>query len=212
VASSSRSSVPRWVLVLAGVGVLGLAVLIAVVTAGEGGERVTVAELAGSPEISGEPLPPAPGDPAEDEAVGDPPPTVEGADFEGTPVTVGAGEEPELLVFMASWCPHCQDELVELVEWVDDGGVPDGLSFTAIVTGLDDARDNWPPDAWLEEEGWTGPTLVDDAEGSVAQTFGQPGTPYWVAIDGNGDVVLRVSGRLPIDVVDRLAADLAATG
>lgn len=207
--TTTRSRIPGWVLVVAGAAVLGLVVLIAVLTTGEAGDRVTAEELAGSPAVDGDPLPLA-GDPADDPAVGEPSPVVEGAGFDGTTITVGEPGQPELLVFMASWCPHCQDELPELVELRERGQVPDGVRMTTVVTGLDANRDNWPPDAWLEEEGWTGPVLVDDVEATVAEAFGQPGTPYFVAIDAEGRIVVRVSGRLPQAMVANLLEDLAA--
>lgn len=208
-ATKSGSGVPGWVLAAGGAAVLVVALLIAVLTTGESGDTVTAEELAGSPSIEGEALPPA-GDPAQDPSVGDPSPVVEGQDFEGSSITVGEPGQPELLVFMASWCPHCQDELPELVELMEQDRVPDGVRMTTVVTGLDESRDNWPPDAWLEEENWTGPVLVDDVDGSVAEVFGQPGTPYFVAIDGDGQIAARVSGRLPAEVVVTVLEDLAA--
>jgi cytochrome c biogenesis protein CcmG, thiol:disulfide interchange protein DsbE len=207
--TATRSRIPGWVLALAGAGVLALVVLIAVLTTGEAGDRVTAEELAGSPTVEGEALPLA-GDPAQDPAVGEPSPVVEGEGFDGTTITVGEPGQPELLVFMASWCPHCQDELPELVELIEQDRVPDGVRMTTVVTGLDENRDNWPPDAWLEEEGWTNPVLVDDVEATVAEAFGQPGTPYFVAIDGEGQIAVRVSGRLPQAMVANLLEDLAA--
>jgi cytochrome c biogenesis protein CcmG, thiol:disulfide interchange protein DsbE len=208
-ATKTRSKVPGWMLAAGGVAVLLIAVLIAVLTAGESGDRVTAEELAGSPEIDGEALPLA-GDPAQDPVLGEPSPVVRGEDFDGAPVTVGEPGQPELLVFMASWCPHCQDELPELVELMEQGRVPDEVRMTTVVTGLDENRDNWPPDAWLEEEGWSGPVLVDDVDASVAEVFGQPGTPYFVAIDADGRIAVRVSGRLPQEMVANLLEDLAA--
>jgi cytochrome c biogenesis protein CcmG, thiol:disulfide interchange protein DsbE len=208
-ATKTGSKVPGWMLAVGGVAVLLLAVLIAVLTTGESGDRVTAEELAGSPEIEGEAMPPA-GDPAQDPMLGEPAPVVRGEGFDGSAITVGEPGQPELLVFMASWCPHCQEELPDLVELMEQDRVPDEVRLTTVVTGLDENRDNWPPDAWLEEEGWSGPVLVDDVDASVAEVFGQPGTPYFVAIDGEGQIAARVSGRLPQDVVAQLLQDLAA--
>lgn len=209
-ATKSSSTIPGWAFAVGGVAVLALALLVAWLTAGEGGDRPSVAEIAGAPVVEGETLPVA-GDPADDPSVGQPAPTVQGEGFDGEPITIGESEQPELLVFMAAWCPHCQDELTELVAFVEDGRVPDDVRLTAVVTGLDDTRDNWPPDAWFEDEGWTGPVIVDDADSSIAEAYGQPGTPYWVAIDGDGQIAARVSGRLPMETVDLVLDDLAGT-
>lgn len=208
----ATTSIPRWGLALAGVAVLALALVIALLTTSDPQQEASAEALAGPVTIDGEPLPPAPSDPASDPALGDTAPVVTGEDFDGEPITVGDSGQPELLVFLASWCPHCQDELPELVEFVESGGVPDGSRLTAVVTGLDDSADNWPPDAWLEDEGWTGPTVVDDVDSSVAEVYGQPGTPYWVAIDADGRIAARVSGRLPMSAVSEVLQDLTAGG
>lgn len=178
------------------VGVVLFAVLIAVLTAGEREAAVSVDDIAGSPSIQGEQLPPAPQDPTTDPAVGSPAPVVEGTDFDESSVTIGAPGPPQLVMFMASWCPACQQELTEVVDWMAQGGLPDEVELRAVATGLDASRPNWPPDVWFEEEGFTGEVLVDDADGSVARAYGLPATPFWVALDADGQVVARVAGLL----------------
>lgn len=158
-------------------------------------------EVAGDPSVSGEPLPPFGDGP--DPTLGSAAPVVSGADFDGTATTVGEGTE--LLVFLASWCPHCQAELPELVEWLEAGNLPEDVTLTAVVTGLDPQAPNWPPQDWLDDEGYTGPVLVDDADATVAAAYGMSGTPFWVALD-DGEVVARVSGRLGMDQVAQLAS------
>lgn len=195
----------RPLMLLIGVGVVGLAVLIAVLSTGEVGSTPTLEELAGDPTIEGTPLPPAPGDPSEDPAVGAAAPVVTGAGFDGTAVTIGGAGQPQLIGFMAAWCPHCQDELPEVGEWLRAGGVPEGLEVVAVSTGLDPARPNWPPDAWFEREEYPGPVLVDDGEGSVGRAYGLTGTPYWVGVSAEGEVVVRVTGRLGLDTLEQLA-------
>jgi thiol-disulfide isomerase/thioredoxin len=71
-------------------------------------------------------------------------------------------------MFLASWCPACQAELPEVVTWLEQGNLPADVELTAIATGLDAGRPNWPPDAWFEAEGYDGRVLVDDADGQVA--------------------------------------------
>jgi cytochrome c biogenesis protein CcmG, thiol:disulfide interchange protein DsbE len=195
----------RLMLILAGVAVLVLAVVIAVLSAGEGGTAVTVEDVAGTPAILGEDLPPPPADPTADPQIGTAAPVVNGTDRDGGPITIGGSGTPQLLMFVASWCPACQQELPEVVAWLDAGGLPDGVELTTVVTGLDASRPNWPPGDWLDEEGYDGRVLMDDAEGSVARGFGLPATPYWVALDGQGQVVHRSAGMLPQEQLDQLA-------
>ncbi|MFA9431576.1 TlpA family protein disulfide reductase [Egicoccus sp. AB-alg2] len=200
----------RLPLLLGGLAVLALAVVIAVLTTSDTASAVHVADLAGSPEVRSDPLPPFGGDPASDPATGQRAPQVDGQGLAGTAnggrdVTIGEAGTPQLLVFLASWCPACQAELPELVEWLDAGNLPDDVELTAVVTGLDDTRPNWPPTDWLEREGYTGATIVDDADGTIAQTYGMSGTPFWVAVDADGQVVARAAGQLPMPQVQRLA-------
>jgi cytochrome c biogenesis protein CcmG, thiol:disulfide interchange protein DsbE len=164
-----------------------------------------VDEVAGSPSVSGQDLPPLPD--GEDPALGTTAPVTTGAGFDGQERTIG-DDGAELVVFLASWCPACQAELPELVEWMQAGGPPDDVELTAVVTGLDPDRPNWPPQDWLEEEGYDGATLIDDADGSVAQAYGLSGTPFWVVLR-DGEVVSRAAGQVPMEVVDQVATEIS---
>jgi thiol-disulfide isomerase/thioredoxin len=194
---------PRTIAIAVGVLVL-FAALVYAAFGIEGDTGPTLEETAGSPEVAGDALPAFAdgGDPA----VGTAAPVVTGAGFDGTAATIGEGDE--LVVFLASWCSFCREELPELVEWLDAGNLPDGVTLTAVVTGLDPVAPNWPPQDWLAREGYTGPVVVDDADGSVAAAYGMSGTPFWVAID-DGAVVARAAGLQGMDTVGQLAAAVA---
>lgn len=194
-----------------GLGVVVLVVLVAVLSTGEREAAVSVEDLAGDPVIDGDPLPPLPGS-GDDPVVGAAAPVVEGAGFDGSAATIGGSGTAELVMFMASWCPACQQELPEVVGWLEQGDLPDGVELTAVATGLDTSRPNWPPDAWFEEEGYTGGVLVDDAEGSVARTYGLSATPFWVALDADGRVVARIAGLLDTTQMTALAEAALASG
>jgi cytochrome c biogenesis protein CcmG, thiol:disulfide interchange protein DsbE len=194
----------RWIYAAVALGVVVLAVLIAALSIGEREDAVSVDDLAGDPTISGDPLialPPAGTDPA----VGERGPLVDGTDFDRSPEVIGGSGAPELVMFMASWCPACQQELPEVVRWMDQEGLPEGVELTAVATGLDASRPNWPPDAWFEEEGYTGRVLVEDADGSVAQAYGLSATPFWVALDAEGQVVARHAGMIDTTQMTALA-------
>jgi cytochrome c biogenesis protein CcmG, thiol:disulfide interchange protein DsbE len=209
---ANRRAQRRRQLLYAGIAVVVvvLVVLVAVLSMGERDAAVSVEDIAGDPVVSGEPLATLPSS-GVDPLVGEPAPTVEGADFAGTPVSIGDGSSPELVMFMASWCPACQQELPEVVAWMDQGGLPDGVELTAVATGLDASRPNWPPDEWFVEEGYTGPVVVDDAEGSVAGAYGLSATPFWVALDADGQVVARIAGMLDQTQMTALAEAALAT-
>lgn len=78
---------------------------------------------------------------------------------------------------------------------VDAGGVPENVDLYAIATAIDSGRANYPPEAWLEREGWTSPVLVD-TDGRVADAFGLPGYPFWVFVNSDGGTALRAGGRI----------------
>ena len=140
-----------------------------------------------------------------DAAAGAETPTVEGVDPDGGAVSVGgaASGEPTLVAFLAHWCPHCQAELPVLVDLEADGAF-EGVRTVAVLTGTDDNAPNFPPAAWLDEEGWTGDVLLDDEAATAAQAFGLQGYPFLVVLDGEGRVVARTSGELPAEEVEAL--------
>ncbi len=198
----------RLLLAAGGAVVLLLAVGIGVLSAGESAEREdvpTVEDVAGDPTIEGEGFPPAPEDPADDAVVGESAPVVRGADFDGTEVTIGDPGQPQVIAFMASWCPACDEELPQVVDWVEAGGLPEGVELVSVATNHDRARPNWPPQDWYAEAGFDRPILVDDEESSVAGAFGLTATPFWVAIDEDGQAVGRLTGMIGAEQMTALA-------
>ena len=190
-------------LVFAIVGIALLAIVAVLFAGGDDGE-----DLTGSPTLSGEPLPVfAAG--AEDPAVGSPAPAVEGADFAGAPVSITDDGTAKIILFLAHWCPHCQREVPVVQEWIEQQGLPEGVERFSVATSIDPSRPNYPPDAWLEGEGWSPPVVVDDTEGSVAQAYGLEAFPYWVFVDASGTVVGRATGELPAQALEQIATELA---
>lgn len=198
----------RLLLGAAGAGILVLAVVIAVFSAGESASRISVDEVARVVEVTGEDLTTLPSDSTSDPAVGRLAPTVRGTDFDGSARQVGGQSGPQIIVFMASWCPACQQELPQLTSWLDGGNLPTEVDLIAVSTFLDAGRPNWPPQDWFEEVGYPGPIIVDDAESTISRTFGLSGTPFWVAVDADGEVVRRASGLLSTRELEDLVAEV----
>ena len=134
-----------------------------------------------------------------DTAVGQPIPNIRLTD--GTSLTV---EVPTLFVFVADWCPHCNDEVPQLVAAIADGSF-DGVRVVLVATGSPSTRDQW--NAWLAEKGWTGDVLFDTnsgdrAPGQMAFYLGAPGYPFLVMLNSDGTVAARSVGSQPIaDIV-----------
>jgi thiol-disulfide isomerase/thioredoxin len=146
-----------------------------------------------------------------DTAVGETVPTITGVSFDDAGVTIEADGQPKIIMLLAHWCPHCQAEVPRIQEWLDENGMPSDVGLYAIATGTDSSRPNHPPGDWLREEGWSVPTLLDDEAGTAAQALGLSSYPFFVVVDGEGQVVLRTSGELTVDQWEALL-EAARTG
>lgn len=187
------------VLLIAGLGVLALVAIGLVIALTGGSDDTTSAtggEVAFGPvTVEGAALPSfetTSGDSAAGLAI----PLVEGTDPEGQPVSLDATGEPTLIVFLAHWCPHCQEEVPVLVDAIDAGDLA-GVRVVGVLTATNADQPNYPPVAWLEREGWPGEILLDDERSSALAAFGPGGFPYMVVVDGDGAVVARSAGELP---------------
>ena len=138
---------------------------------------------------------------ATDTAIGLPAPVVSGKGFTGTEITTDGAGTPTLLVFLAHWCPHCQREVPLLVEWEKDGKTPTGVDVIAVATGTDPANPNFPPSEWLAREEFPAlwPVIADSADKKAANAFGLSGYPFFVLVDAQGKVFMRLSGEVPMD-------------
>ncbi|MEX1125616.1 MAG: TlpA disulfide reductase family protein [Acidimicrobiia bacterium] len=188
--------------VLGGVVGLGLIVLLAISIAGEQERDTSIGY--GEVTMEGDPLPVLE-DPSNDTAGGLTAPTVSGADWDGNESSIGPDGSPKLLVFLAHWCPHCQAEVPVIQQWINDGGLPEGVDMYSLTVATDPLRPNWPPQDWLEEEGWTLPVIMDDEVGTAAVGYGMSGTPMYVVLDGDNKVLSRISGEIGVDGLNALA-------
>ncbi len=146
-----------------------------------------------------------------DPAVGQTIPTVDGAGRAGEQITIRPEDgRAKVLLFITHWCSHCQAEVPRIQEWLNGGGTTGDVDLYAISTAADPGRPNYPPDAWLDREGWTVPTVVDDARSSVGQAFGLSAFPYWVFVDADGSVALRVAGELSIADLEGIVSRLGS--
>lgn len=147
--------------------------------------------------VTGDPLPGLDAVVDVDPAIGTAMPLVEGAGFDGRPVTVGGPTDgPTLYVFLAHWCPHCNDEIPELIELENRDGIPEGVGIVAISTAVDETEPNYPPSDWLVDKNWPSqwPVMADSVESTSFVVNGGGGFPYLVIADADGNVLDRASG------------------
>jgi thiol-disulfide isomerase/thioredoxin len=156
-------------------------------------------------------------DPASDPAVGTTPPTLRGQSFDGTPVEIVPGEGgPTMVVFLAHWCPHCNDEIPRLLQLQEEGRLPDGLQVVAVSTAVTPERPNFPPSEWLAGKGWTWPAMADEADPErqvyvASDAYGVSGFPFVTVIGEDGTVTARWSGESDVDELeDKINAAVGA--
>ena len=180
---------------------IAIAAIVAVATQSSSDDVVTGVEEFNSVEVAGDALPEYSADVA-DAAVGVIAPVLTGQGFTGNKITTTPGA-PTLLVFLAHWCPHCQREVPLLVQWNRDGLVPSGVDVIGIATSSDPASPNFPPSEWLAREEFPAlwPVMTDSGEKTAAAAMGVSGFPFFVLLDSNGKVALRMSGAIEIQVL-----------
>ncbi len=107
----------------------------------------------------------------------------------------------------AHWCPYCQQELPELSAMYGDLATTyPSIEIATITTSIDPDRGN-PLDEYLGDQQFPFPVVVDD-DLRLASQMGVSAFPFWLVTDGDGTVLLRLSGYLEPARVLELAATL----
>jgi thiol-disulfide isomerase/thioredoxin len=165
----------------------GIAALIVTLTSG--GDSTEL----GKPDVSGSL--PSVQQSGPDPAAGVKVPDISGTDLNEQPLTVANDGRPHVLLVMAHWCPHCQTAVPQLVK-LNQQGAMNGISFYGIVSAITPEGDNYPPSDWLHRENWPFPTFLDNADNEIAQKLGVTAFPFYVFVDKDGNVLLRLTGDL----------------
>ena len=185
--------------------VIGLAVAIGVTLSSEPLD-------AGLPEgevtISGDALPEFAGQNDMDVASGLPAPLFSAPNENSEIVSLDKNGNAKALLFLAHWCGYCQKEVPVVQGFIDSAGVPPGVDVIAIATSIDRGRENYPPQKWLADEGWS-ETQLYDLDREIGNAYGLSAFPYWVFLDKDLNVVARRTGNLPADMVGALLIQLA---
>jgi thiol-disulfide isomerase/thioredoxin len=152
------------------------------------------------------------GNPAMDAAMGKTAPTLNGYTFAGNPVSItpGANSQPLMLVFLAHWCPHCNREVPRLIDWQEQGLVPEGLRVIGVTTASRNDQANWPPSDWIEEMKWPFEVFADSEAGDAANAYGVDGFPFIAIVNAEGKIVGRHSGELELADLDAFVKESLA--
>lgn len=160
--------------------------------------------------VTGEPLSPL-ADAANDPAVGQVAPRLEGRAFDGTPVIVEPGDgRPYMVVFLAHWCPHCNAEIPRLVAWFESGQVPEDLRVVGVSTSVAVDRPNYPPSQWIIETRWPWEIMADSADVTAAMAYGVSGFPFFAIVGADGLIKVRQSGEIETTALQALVASALA--
>lgn len=163
-------------------------------------------------EVDGPPVPSLDRNLAVDPAIGTAFPPMEGQSFDGTPISLGgATEGPTLLVFLAHWCPACNQEVPELIELRNRDGVPEGMNVIGVSTAADSTGPNYPPSQWFLDRGWPWEAMADDSESTAFVFGGGSAFPYLVILDAEGNVLARDTGAKPAEELAVWIRDALAT-
>lgn len=151
-----------------------------------------------------------------DPAIGATAPRLSGLNFSGQPIEVNADEGAYMLVFLAHWCPHCNNEVPRLLDWKHSGQVPSDLRVFGVATAVDENADYYPPADWFANKGWEWPVLVDESlgartAGKAAAAYGASGWPYLVIVGEDGTVKARVSGEVEVADLQKIVDDALAS-
>jgi thiol-disulfide isomerase/thioredoxin len=113
----------------------------------------------------------------------------------GGNVSVGEGEaRATMLVFFASWCPHCQDEAPVMSELESQY---DGLRM--VMVGIDGEDDPGKVKEFVEEYDIESPAVYEPELGTE---YGVSGYPTTYVLDGENRVVGAHSGEAPREVYE----------
>ena len=186
--------------------VLGLAIAIGVTLSSE---PVAAGLPEGEISVVGDFLPQYAGENDDNVALGLAAPTFSAPDQNSEIFQLEKNGNSKALLFLAHWCGYCQQEVPVVQRFIDSNGVPPGIDVIAVATSIDRGRDNYPPQEWLEREGWS-ETQIYDLDREIGEAYGLNAFPYWVFLDKDLNVLARRTGNLPEDMIGALLIQLAS--
>ena len=116
-------------------------------------------------------------------------------------------ERPTIFLFVAHWCPYCQNEIPVVKNWIQNEQLfEQGINIVLVVTNINPDKSNYPPDLWLNRAEWEYPVIYDDNFSTLGKYFGVPAFPYWVFTEPDGTIAFRIAGSLSeeqlINIID----------
>lgn len=124
----------------------------------------------------------------------------------GGNVTLDGDQNTTMLVFFASWCPHCQNE-APIISELEEQYEADGLRV--IMAGIDDTQGDTPEavQGFVENFDISSQTVYQP---ELAQEYSVTGYPTVYVLDGENRVVGSHSGEAPREVFEGWIEDALA--
>ncbi|MDH3973700.1 MAG: TlpA family protein disulfide reductase [Deltaproteobacteria bacterium] len=105
------------------------------------------------------------------------------------------GKAPLFLIFWATWCPVCKEEIPKLKEFYSTFN-PKGMEFLAINVGINDSEKKMK--RYSKKYGMDYPLAFDEGS-KITKSFNVMGTPTIIIVDRSGKVRYR-DAALPKDL------------
>lgn len=123
----------------------------------------------------------------------------------GGEASVGDGSgQATMLVFFATWCPHCQNEAPMISEL--EGEYED---LRVVMVGIDGQDDPEKVREFVDRYDIESPAVYQPSLGPTYQVSGYP-TTY--VLDGEGEIVAAHSGEAPREVYEGWIEEALGTG
>ncbi|MCG6188517.1 TlpA family protein disulfide reductase [Maribellus maritimus] len=108
-------------------------------------------------------------------------------DINGDPVTLSeVQKEKTLLLFWASWCPHCNEMIPYIKSWIKQQNTP----VETVAISLDTSAEEWKNAiANLKTGAWFNVSDLQEWDGQVATDYNIYATPTLFIIDKNRKII-----------------------
>jgi thiol-disulfide isomerase/thioredoxin len=122
-------------------------------------------------------------------------------DINGNPITLSnVLKEKNLLIFWASWCPHCKEMLPFIYNWVKE----QKSAFEVIAISLDTEKNDWQNTVnSLGIEAWYNLSDLQNWDGKVASDYNIYATPTLFVVDKNLKILAT-----PVTISDLISLKL----
>ena len=128
-------------------------------------------------------------------AIGQPAPNFTSNDIDGNSIVLSEIEAKEtILVFWASWCPHCE-EVMPVINSYYDGG----KNYEVIAISIDESEDYLMKSLEESNYGWINIAELDGWNGAIVEEYGIVATPSIFVLDKNKTIIGKPLGKRELE-------------